>query len=337
MTSGDFQTHNEEDEIVTTQGNTMKKLSLVLLPLIILFAAGWLTTSDTEKLKFFTGLERQAAGLSQKQINIENHTIQYLDGGQGEVILMIHGFGANKDNWLRFAKEFKGKYRIIAPDLPGFGESTILENISYDAVPQAKRLQQFLKALAIDKVHIVGNSMGGYIAGNFSALYPESVKTTWLLNPLGVQGAEPSEMFNAILEGKQPYVLPRNESEFRLLLSKVFVNMPFTPDFAIRALSNDFQKHYSSNEQIALEIHKEKDNTIVFKHPINEVLKQHSNPLLVIWGDQDKILSPDGLRAMKDNIPTATTVMMKDMGHAPMIENPSLTADIVKDFLSKNG
>lgn len=318
----------------------MKKQPLfisIISTLLVLIGLSY-TLNDQTKLAMAIEAERAIAGLEQKQVKIDDHTIQYLEAGNPEspTILMIHGFGANKDNWIRLAKYFED-FHLIIPDLPGFGESTALESASYDVSEQAKRLKRFVDTLDIKTLHITGNSMGGYIAAHFASQFPEMTLSAWLLNPLGVEASAPSEMFNMFSQGLHPYVLPRNEKEFRLLLSKVFYKVPYTPDFAIRALNEDFQKHYATNSRIAFEIHKVKDGKIAFSHPIENSLTKFQNPLLVIWGDDDRILSPDGLRVIKEHRPDTTTIMMKDMGHAPMIEAPEETANLIKQFLKDNG
>lgn len=307
-----------------------------VITLVLVFVGLSYTVNDSTKLALGISVERAIAGLEQKSIQVDDHTIEYLEGGNGPVILMIHGFGANKDNWIRMAKYFSEDYRLIIPDLPGFGESTILEDGNYDVDHQVERLKSMMDALNIKKLHITGNSMGGYISAHFASRYPDMTLSAWLLNPLGVESAEPSEMFKMFSQGLHPYVLPRNEKEFRLLLSKVFFEQPYTPDFAIRALNQDFQKHYESNARIAFEIHQVEEGKIAFSHPIEESLKTYPNPLLVVWGDDDRILSADGLRVIKEHRPETDTVMMKNMGHAPMIEAPELTANTIKSFLTKH-
>jgi pimeloyl-ACP methyl ester carboxylesterase len=293
---------------------------------------------EKTKLEMAINAERAIAGLEEKEIQVGDHKVRYLDtqATAKETILMIHGFGANKDNWIRIAKYFNDNYRIIALDLPGFGESSIRPNANYDAPEQAKRVKAFIDQLGLSKVHITGNSMGGYIAATFASMYPDSTITTWLLNPLGVERAKHSEMFTKALNGEHPYVLPRNEQEFNLLISKVFHNPPYSPDFAITALTEDFLEHYESNERIAYQIHQFKEDEVLFSRPIEKSLLEYPNPLLVIWGDQDKILSPDGLRVMKEDLPNTHAVMMKNMGHAPMIEAPEATANLIKEFLANN-
>src|SRR5208283_5545077 len=72
--------------------------------------------------------QRKAVGLQEKSLRVNDHEIVYLEGGQGEPILMVHGFAGNKDNWTGFAKFITPLYHVVALDLPGFGDSTCLEN-----------------------------------------------------------------------------------------------------------------------------------------------------------------------------------------------------------------
>ena len=102
----------------------MKKLILGVA-LLLAFAAGTLYLWPGALVAGITFVERQQAGLSPRQVRVDDLTIHYYEGGpaDAETLLMIHGFGANRDNWLRFAHFFTDRYHVIALDLPGFGDS----------------------------------------------------------------------------------------------------------------------------------------------------------------------------------------------------------------------
>ena len=74
--------------------------------------------------KLLLKAERSSAGLKQYSIEVEGLHIEYLEGGKGDVVLLVHGFGANKDNWTRISKHLTSHFRVVALDLPGFGESS---------------------------------------------------------------------------------------------------------------------------------------------------------------------------------------------------------------------
>ena len=108
------------------------------------------------------------AGLKRHEVQVDDHRWVYLAGGEGETILFIHGFGADKDRWGTFLTAFCGRYRLIAPDLPGFGESSRVASANYNIPGQVDRLSRFIEKIHLDRFHLVGISMGGYIAAYYA-------------------------------------------------------------------------------------------------------------------------------------------------------------------------
>jgi abhydrolase domain-containing protein 6 len=93
--------------------------------------------------------ERSKAGLVQISIDIGEWHIEYLEGGQGDVLMVLHGFGGDKDNWTRLARFLTPYFRVIAPDLPGFGESSRHFKAIYTYAAQVDRMHRFKGALGI--------------------------------------------------------------------------------------------------------------------------------------------------------------------------------------------
>lgn len=159
-------------------------LTTLLLILLVLTAVYTLTPPE-KRFEWGVATERKIAGLSLKHATLSEGSIAYLEGGKGTPILLLHGFGADKDNWVRMAKHLTKKYRVIAPDLPGFGESFKRAELDYDVTSQVARLSEFADKLGLTQFHIGGNSMGGYIAANYAVTCPEHIECLWLLNPFG--------------------------------------------------------------------------------------------------------------------------------------------------------
>jgi abhydrolase domain-containing protein 6 len=168
----------------------MKKKVVVVLGIVATLLIVLYLALPGLLVKWAKESERKAAGLQQKSVRVGDHDIAYIEGGKGESILMIHGFGANKDNWTRFAKFVTPTYRVTALDLPGFGDSTYLENASYRVADQAKRLDEFAGSVGLKKFHIVGNSMGGYIAARYAIMFPDKVLTLGLFVKGRAQSAD---------------------------------------------------------------------------------------------------------------------------------------------------
>ena len=140
----------------------MKKL-LIGLVLLVAAATGTLYLSPSTLLATVQFAERQMAGLSARQVQVGEFTVHYYEGGPADAptLLLIHGFGADKDNWLRFSRPLTANYHVIALDLPGFGQSSKIANAPYDLNAQVARLEAFVRQLGLKQVNVVGNSMGG--------------------------------------------------------------------------------------------------------------------------------------------------------------------------------
>jgi pimeloyl-ACP methyl ester carboxylesterase len=304
----------------------MQKKSLFLSVLISLIFIGYIVTPSATLFQLGLSAERSIAGLTVKNIALSEGDLVYLEGGKGPTLLLVHGFGGNKDNWTRLARHLTSNYHVIAIDLPAFGDSFKHMHLDYDLSAQVVRLNEFVNRLELNSFHLAGNSMGGYIAGNYAANFADNILTLWLLNPLGVAQAPPSEMFTMIRENKRPVVLVKTKSEYQQLLAYVFHQRPYIPDFFITELAKQAQRNFPLHEKIFNHNHQMSKLKVEFLSPLDDVLSSFSRPVLITWGDQDRILHPDGAHRLVAVIPDATLGMMANVGHLPMIEVPAATA-----------
>jgi len=313
----------------------MKKLSIFTCFLVIVVLLTYSITPSKKLFELGVSAERTLAGLSSNKVEIDEGNIAYIEGGKGEVLILLHGFGANKDNWVRLAKHLTKDYYIIAPDLPGFGNSFKNINLNYDVDYQVARLNAFISKLEITKFHIAGNSMGGYIAGNYAATYPEKVMSLWLLDTLGVESAPNSEMFNNMLKEQRPMVLASNKNEYEQLVSFVFESVPFMPDFVISELAKTAEKNHSLHSQIFYNIHNISKGKVSFSSPLDVKLREFTKPVLITWGSADRVLHPEGAPILSSVIPKAKFYIIDGIGHLPMIEDPKTTAEHFITFNSR--
>jgi pimeloyl-ACP methyl ester carboxylesterase len=297
-------------------------LVVVAVPLLIYFAFPDLIVNyGIKKI-------RSESGLVEKSVNVGDHRIAYLEGGQGETILMVHGFGGNKDNWTSFAKYITPKYHVLALDLPGFGASTFLETAAYGYVDQARRLDLFMAAMGVDKFHIVGNSMGGHISGRYAVMFPAKVASLGLFDAAGVTSPEPSELGRILAEGgKNPLIVEKPE-DFDALMAFAFVRPPEIPKFVKKVLIQEGLKHRAGNQKIFGEI----TSQLTALEPDLGLIQA---PTLVLWGSKDRILDVSGADVFAGNIKNATKVIMENCGHLPMIERPEEAAGNYLVFLDK--
>lgn len=312
----------------------IKKIGLSFIASILVLVTLYIATPTATLFEFMIGLERKVSGLSLKRISVDNLEIEYLRGGTGESLVLLHGFGADKDNWNRVAKYLVDDFDVISIDLPGFGKSTSDINLDYDVDSQVVRLNKILAEIGVNQFNLAGSSMGGYIAGNFAAQYPNKVQNLWLISPFGVATAEPSEMFRKVKQGGSPVVLAKTEAEFLNLLNFLFVEPPYIPAPIVNYLATQAEARAALNSKIYEQIHRMKSGVPYPDSPLEKVLANYTGRVLVSWGQQDRILHVSGAHILKQNQAQIRLDIMPNMGHLPMVEKPQISANAFLAFVS---
>jgi len=269
---------------------------------------------------------RKDAGLTTKSVNIPDFKIVYLEGGTGDAIIMLHGFGGDKDNWLRFAKYFTPDYRVIIPDLPGFGESSQPANAKYTIISQVERLNTLARELKLTNFHVVGNSMGGVIAGTYATAHPEMIKTLALFDSGGVKSPTKSELHRLMEKGVNPMVV-KNVDDFDKLLAINFYKPFPIPSFVKKYLAKKAEEAAPLNQKIFNEM---TDVDFFALEDKLDMIKAHT---LIVWGDSDKVIDVSSVPIFEKKIKNAKSAIIKECGHLPMLEKPQETAAVYKDFL----
>ena len=280
---------------------------------------------------FLRNTLRRKGKLTEKSIKVGDLVWPYLEGGPagGEPLVLLHGFGGDKDNWAMYAPEIVGKYRLIAPDLPGFGENTRDIDRDYDMITQARHVRDFLDAMGIDKCHIGGNSMGGFVALRFALDYPERLLSMTLFNNAGVVGTDESELQKEAQAGKNPLEIHSADDVKRMLAFVAHKPMKVPGQFR-KIFYEDFAAHRDLLDKIFWTL--VDDGTV---KPLNDQLGQGKAPTLIIWGRHDQLIDVSCVDVLKEGIPNAEAVIFEDVGHVPMIENPKGTAAKHLEFLAK--
>lgn len=306
----------------------MKKILLALI-LVIATAGAVLYVFPATLMASLQLIGQTVAGLSSKQLEVADLSIHYYEGGpqDGETIVMVHGFGADKNNWLQFARHFTQRYHVIALDLPGFGESS-KPHASYDVGTQVERIAAFTQALGIKRLHIIGNSMGGHIAALYAARYPQQVASAALLDNAGIDAPHESELYQRIEQGKPNPLVVNRVQEFDQLIDFVFYQAPPLPERLKHYMAEQAIANSSMNQQIFQQL---RDRYI----PLEPELGKIEAPTLVLWGDHDRVLDVSSIEVMQPLLKHPSVVVMKDCGHVPMLERPDETAGHYQAFLDK--
>ncbi len=286
-----------------------------------------LSRSPATLMRIAMTLERGRSGLAEHRITIDGLDITYTDGGEGPVILMVHGFNADKDHWTRAAAGLTDAYRVVALDLPGFGQSTRDDTLQHDPVSQAARLKSFHDALGLSAVHLVGNSMGGEISGVYATRYPQDVASLALINAAGVSSPTPSEFSRLVAGGENP-LIARAAAEYDALLDFVFVDKPWVPGVVLdhlAAIAID-NRDFTAGVWADLRTH---------PSGLEAQLSTITAPTLVLWGDTDRVLDVSMAAVFDARIPDSEVTIMLKTGHLPMVERPAEFAGHLRDFLDQ--
>lgn len=260
-------------------------------------------------------LERKRSGLT-----LRHASLPYLDSGAGkEVLLLVHGFAGDKDNFTRIARLLAPHYRVIIPDLPGFGDARRDACARHDMATQVENLRTFMAELGVQHFHMGGNSMGGFIAAEYAARYPEQVASLWLLAPAGTEAAYDNSTFRTYLAGGAMPLLVSGPRDFDTLMASCMAKPPFFPYSLKHMLARRAVADYGLHCAIMREL--------VDSPLLRDTIE---TPALIVWGTEDRILSPKGASVTKALMPKSRLIMMDDIGHLPMLEATSRTAH---DFL----
>ena len=304
-------------------------LVLVFAPLIALALLYYLFPGRL--VAFGRWLLRRRGGLVPKSVTVDGRAWPYLEGGDPgkPLLLFVHGFAGDKDNWSMIAPYLTRDYHVIAPDLPGFGENERNPALAYDIAAQTARLKAFVDALGLERPHLCGNSMGGWIALRFALDHPGALASLVLLNNAGVKGARDSDLEKqAANEDYNPLVLANLEDADRLL-AMVAHKPPRIPARLKPALYADALKYRDQLDGVFWVIATEARD-----HPLNERLGEVRVPTLIIWGRHDRLIDVSCVPVLEAGIAGSRAHIMEHVGHVPMVEDPKGTAAVLKDFLA---
>ena len=305
----------------------MKKKIIIIIVVILLIIATIYFFFPGVIYNLLVDSARRGAGLERKSVQVEGHTVVYLEGGQGQTILLLHGLGGNKDIWAKFAVTIVPKYHVIALDLPGSGESAKKPTEIYNIGSQVERLEKIVDVLKLKKFHLAGTAMGGTIAGSYAVKNPGRLLSLCFFNTEGIKSPEKSQHQKNMVNWKN-VLSPNTVEEFDLLLKFLFVEPPSIPGSIKKYLFNKAIEERAFNTKIFWDVFGE-------SYSLEPVLGKIKTRTLIIWGDKDNKLHVSSTKVMKKLMPKAKVVIIKGAGHYMERQKPNETAKHYLEFLGK--
>lgn len=254
--------------------------------------------------------------------------IAFYEGGTGPTVVFIHGMFGDHLDWEPILEPLSRSHRVLAPDLPGFGESAKPER-DYTEEFFLGALEELLAQRDAKKVTLVGNSFGGELAVLYALAHPERVEGLVLVSSGGLrviperEKREVEERFNAatlarLTPAMQEMifapVFARHEEQWRHYLDKQNSKLK-RPDFPAYARALERSIH------LALSIY------------VADRLPELACPTLLVWGDEDRVLPLDLAREAVAKLRQGSLVVLLGCGHAPQLDDPEGFCRALADFL----
>ena len=244
------------------------------------------------------------------------------DTGSGIPLVLVHGFLGSSDMWNPQINFFKNNFRVIAPALPGFGNSSSIE--SCDSIEcMAKKILNLLEKKEIKQFNLLGHSMGGMIVQEIAKIAGEKILKL-ICYGTGPRGNIPGR-FETIDQSRRKLKINGLESTASRIAKTWFIK------------GNKAKYFYLCKEagkQTSIEA---ADNGLFAMKNWNGVenLKNIKSETLIIWGDQDKAYNLNQVKTLNNNIPNSDLKIIKGCSHNVHLEKPDEFNIIVDEFLKK--
>ena len=280
---------------------------------------------------------REHSQLDLRHLTLHGHRVAYRQAGNGPTIVLIHGITANSRTWSRVMPSLARHFTVIAPDLAGHGGSDKPKG-DYSLGAHASAVRDLLLALGHDRASIVGHSLGGGIAMQFSYQFPERCERLVLVDSGGL-GRDVSLLLRAATLPGSEFVLPFLAAT-RLLDAGEFAGR-MLGRVGLRART-DLEEMARGHATLS-----DAEARAAFVHTLRSVVEpggqrvDASNrlylaqyiPFLLLWGERDSIIPVSHGRATHDQVPGSRLEVFADSGHFPQLDEPERFIDVLVDFM----
>lgn len=272
-----------------------------------------------------------------KYLDLHGERMAYLDEGQGEVILLLHGMAGSSQTWRSVLRPLSRKYRVIAPDLLGHGNSTKPRS-DYSLGAFAVSLRDLLDELGVSRATVVGHSLGGGVAMQFTYQHPDYCERLILMNSGGLGpdvgwtlrllSAPGAELFMPIIA--PPPVLSAGE-KVRSWFAKAGIQSPRGAEIwnAYSSFADP-----STRRAFLRTLRSVVDYRGQAVSALNRLHLRTDMPTMAIWGDQDAIIPVDHAYAAQQTRPDVRLEVLEGVGHFPQVERPMEVVELIDDFIS---
>ena len=244
----------------------------------------------------------------------EENGYKYIEEGQGEVLLLLHGLMGALSNWDEVISRFSKDFKVIIPMLPIYDMPLLTTGVK----TLAKFVNKFVEHKGIDKFTVLGNSLGGHIALVYVLLHPEHIQSMVLTGSSG------------LYENAMGASFPRRES-YEYIKEKVEYTF-YDPKTATKELVDEVFAAVNNRNHVIKILAMAKS---AMRHNMEKELHKITVPVSLIWGKDDKVTPPEVAKEFHRLLPDSELKWIDKCGHAPMMEQPEEFNQHVDSFLKR--
>lgn len=283
-------------------------------------------------------LLREVSGYELRNTGIDHHTINYVTGGSGPPVVLVHGANVGWGQWYRNLAHLAQYRTVYAPDMPGSGFSSPVDfnTVSLDTC-FVDTLQSFVDALGIDAPDFIGHSLGAWTVLNY-VLRGNAAGKLVLVGPLGLSANAPLQYRLASIKWLAHFLAS-------VVMTPSFANMEkFTTSIMHKSRSKpsaQFTRYMQAVVQSKPQCHPfrllNRLATLTQMRPeldLRNELHEIQNSVLIIQGDADPLTPLTEIQSGCNRIPHAMLTVAQNTGHLPQLEVPELFNETVKEFLN---
>jgi pimeloyl-ACP methyl ester carboxylesterase len=244
----------------------------------------------------------------------EEHGFSYIDEGEGEVLLCLHGLMGALSNWQEVIEQFKGEYRVIIPMMPVFDLPLLTTGVK----TLAKYVHKFIKFKKLGNITLLGNSLGGHVGLIYVLAHPTLIKAMVLTGSSGLY----ENAFGSTFPRRENYEFVKERVEYTF----------YNPEVATKELIDDVYKLVNDRHSVIRLLAMAKS---AMRHNMKKDLHKIKVPVSLIWGRNDKITPPEVAVEFNEELPNAELQWIDNCGHAAMMEHPKEFNRLLGIFLDK--
>jgi len=245
----------------------------------------------------------------------EEQEYSYIDEGEGEVLLLLHGLMGALSNWDAVIRDFSKEYRVIIPILPIYDLPLLTTGVK----TLAKHVHKFVTHMGLTDVTLLGNSLGGHVGLIYCINHPETVKCLILTGSSGLY----ENAFGGSFPRRESYDFVKEKVEYTF----------YDPQIATKELVDDVFKTINDRNRVIRILAMAKS---AIRHNMSKDLHKIHIPVALIWGKNDKITPPEVAIEFNQLLPNSELYWIDQCGHAPMMEHPEEFNRLLKGFLEKH-